>query len=169
MTQPDYVPLATADRVRAVERLPVPNSWRPDRPADEKSPVPPTAPMFGRTGPDLGYGLKLANLFTGRLRLGTGESEADAVAGCFAIGARRAASFGRAPVIYDMEMAFALWGFLGEAPPELVAFRIDLFPGAAHDYERQRRIADLVLDDTLRLTPAQVAARLSEWRTLLRL
>jgi hypothetical protein len=168
MTQPDYVPLATADRVRAVERLPVPDSWRPDRPADEKSPVPPAGAMFGRAGPDLGYGLKLAKLFVGRLRLGTGESSADAVAGCFAIGTRRASSFGRAPVIYDMELAFTLWGFLGEAPPELVAFRIDLFPGAAHDYERQRVIADVVADETLRLTPAQVAARLGEWRTLLR-
>jgi hypothetical protein len=169
MTQPAYVPLATADRVRAVERLPVPRSWRPDRPGEEKSPVPPKAPMFGRTGPDLGYGLKLANRFAGRLRLGPGESAADAVAGCFAIGTRRAASFGRAPVIYDMEMAFTLWGFLGDAPPELVAFRIDLFPGAAHDYERQRVIADLVLEETLRLAPAQVAARLGEWRSLLHL
>jgi hypothetical protein len=169
MTQPDYVPLATADRVRAVERLPVPDSWRPDRPADEKSPVPPPGAMFGRTGPDLGYGLKLAKLFAGRLRLATGESSADVVAGCFAIGTRRAASFGRAPVIYDMELAFTLWGFLGEAPPELVAFRIDLFSGAAHDYERQRVIADVLTDETLRLTPAEVAGQLGEWRTRLRL
>jgi hypothetical protein len=168
MTQPDYVPLATADRVRAVERLPVPDSWRPDRPADEKAPIPPSGAMFGRAGPDLGYGLKLAKLFVGRLRLGARESSADVVAGGFAVGTRRAASFGRAPVIYDMEFAFTLWGFLGDAPPELVSYRIDLFAGAAHDYERQRAIADVVADATLRFTPAQVGAQRLEWRTLLR-
>ena len=66
------------------------------------------------------------------------------------------------PVIYDMEMAFAMWGFLGEAPPGLVAFRIDLFPGAAHDYERQRVIATWSWRTPSGLAPAQVAARLGE-------
>ncbi len=116
MTQPDYVPLATVDRVRPVERLPVPKGWVSDRPADEKAPVPPSGARFGRTGPDLGYGLKLAKLFRDRLQLGPAESVDDAIAGCFAVGGRRAASFGRAPVIYDMELAFTVWGFLGDAP-----------------------------------------------------
>jgi hypothetical protein len=168
MTQPDYVPLATADRVRAVERLPVPERWVSDRPADEKAPEPPRGPKFGRTGPDLGYGLKLAKLFVDRLQLSAAETAGDAVAGCFAVGSRRAASFGRAPVIYDMELAYTVWGFLGGAPPELIEFRLHLFPGAAHDYDRQRLVADQVADETLRLTPAEVAARLSDWKTLLR-
>jgi hypothetical protein len=169
MTQPDYVPLATADLVRPVERLPVPNRWVSDRPADEKAPVPPRGPRFGRTGPDLGYGLKLAKLFCSRLRLSPGESADDAIAGCFAVGSRRAAAFGRAPVIYDMELAYTVWGFLGDAPPELIQFRLGLFPGAAHDYDRQRHLADLVKEETLRLRPAEAADRLSDWRTLLEL
>ena len=139
------------------------------RPGDEKAPVAPLGPKFGRTGPDLGYGLKLANLFRGRLQLTAGETADDAIAGCFAVGSRRAASFGRAPVIYDMELAFTVWGFLGDAPPELLEFRSGLFPGAAHDYDRQRQVADLVTTEALRLTPALVAARLSEWRSLLHL
>jgi hypothetical protein len=169
MTQPDYVPLATADRVREVERLPVPDRWVSDRPADEKAPVPPAGPTFGRTGPDLGYGLKLAKLFCSRLRLGPGETADDAIGGCFAVGGRRAAAFGRAPVIFDMELAYTVWGFLGDAPADLIKYRLGLFPGAGHDYDRQRRIADLVADETLRLTPAAAAARLSDWKTLLRI
>jgi hypothetical protein len=166
MTQPDYVPLATADRVRAVERLPVPRSWVPNRAADEKAPVPPRGPKFGRTGPDLGYGMKLAKLFGDRARLGAGETAEDAIAGCFAVGSRRASSFGRAPVIYDMELAFTVWGFLGGAPAELIEFRVGLFPGAAHDYDSQRLVADLVTDEALRLAPAEAATRLGDWKAL---
>jgi hypothetical protein len=111
--------------------------------------------------------LKLAKRFVPRLQLSEGESAADAVAGCFAVGSRRAAGFGRAPVVYDMEFGYTLWGFLGGADDELIDLRRRLFPGAAHHYEQQRAVADLVNEETLRLTPAQVAERLSEWRTLL--
>jgi hypothetical protein len=167
VTQPEYVPIATVDRVRPVERLPAPEPWRPERPADVAAPVPPSGPGFGRTGPDLGYGLKLAKRFGPRLQLADGESVDDAVAGGFAVGSRRAASFGRAPVIYDMELAYTLWGFLGGAPADLVDYRRGLFVGAAHHYEQQRTIADRVRQDTLRLTPGQVAERLADWRSLL--
>jgi len=163
MTQPDYVPIATADGVRPSERLPVPAGWRADRPADESAPVPPTGPRFGRPGPDLGYGLKLAKRFTDRLELTDGEHAEDAIIGCFLVGTRRAGLFGRAPVIHDMELAFTLWGFLGDAPPDLMAHRRTMFLGAAHHYDEQRAIVDKVKEDTLRLTPAEVRARLEDW------
>ena len=131
MTQPSYVPATTADRVRPVERLPVPSRWVGSRPADAPAPVPPKGPRFGSTGPDLGYGMRLARRFEDRLDLAAGESVGDAIVGCFSVGSHRAASFGRAPVIYDMEFAFTLWGFLGGAPPDLVALRTALFQGAA--------------------------------------
>lgn len=168
MTQPDYVPVSAADRVRPVERLPVARAWRADRPADQANPRIPTGPRFGHTGPDLGYGLKLARRFADRLELAEGESADDAVAGCFAVGSRRAAEFGRAPVIYDMEFAYTCWGYLGGAPAGLVAFRVPLFQSAAHDYWIQRDIADRVRDEALRLTPAEVRARLADWRSLLK-
>jgi hypothetical protein len=167
MTQPDYVPVTTADRVRPVERLPVPDAWRADRPSDEANAVVPTGPRFGYTGPDLGYGLKLARLLEHRVELAEGESAEDAVAGCFAVGARRAASFGRAPVIYDMELAYTVWGYLGGAPTDLIAFRVPLFQGAAHDYWQQRAIADRVRTETLRLSPAEARQRLSDWKSLI--
>jgi hypothetical protein len=167
MTQPDYVPVTTADRVRPVERLPVPEPWRADRPSDEANAVVPTGPRFGYTGPDLGYGLKLARLLAPRLELAHGESAKDAMAGCFAVGARRAVTFDRAPVIYDLELAYTVWGYLGGAPADLIAFRIPLFQGVAHDYWEQRAIADRVKEETLRLSPADARLRLSDWRSLI--
>jgi hypothetical protein len=100
--------------------------------------------------------------------LADGESAEDAIVGCFAVGARRAAEFGRAPVIYDLEFAFTLWGFLGGAPENLRAFRTTLFQGAAHDYEAQRAIVDQVREEALPLTPAEVGARLHDWKSLLK-
>lgn len=168
MAQPDYVPLSTTDKVRAPERLPVPKSWRPDRPAEIKGSRHPTGRRLGTPGPDQGYALKLARQFEGRLKLGPAEHAEDAVAGCLSVALKRAALYGRAPVVHDLELAFTLWGFLDEEPADLVAFRTPLFQAAAHDYTRQRDIVDRVPDDTLRLKPAEVAARHGSWRDLIR-
>jgi hypothetical protein len=127
----------------------------------------PWGPRFGSTGPDLGYGLKLAHRLEGQLEVPGAESREDAVAGGFICGARRSASFGRAPVIHDMDWAYTLWGYLGSAPEDLITWRAPLFRGAAHDYWQQRQIVDAVRPETLRLTPAQVRERLTSWRALL--
>jgi hypothetical protein len=169
VTQPDYVPAEATDRVRPTDRLSIPGPWRPVRPADELTSIPPRGGRFGNTGPDLGYGLKLAKRFADRLELAAGESVEDAIAGCFACGTRRSAAFGRAPVIYDMEWAYTLWGYLGDAPAELVDGRVPLFRGASHHYWDQRRIVDSVAEPALRLTPAEVRAELGRWRSLLNL
>lgn len=167
MAQPEYVPLTPADRVRPVERLPVPDHWHQDRPAELTKPGAPTGPRFGTPGPDQGYGLTLAHRLEDRLQLGPGEKAEDAITGCSGIGLRRAALFGRAPVVTDMEHAFTLWGFLGDAPAELIEYRVPLFQGVAHDYARRREIADRVAESTLRLTPEGVRQQLSNWRALL--
>lgn len=169
MTQPEYVPIAPADRVRPADRLPAHAGWWGTRPADATVPVPPTGTRFGSTGSDLGYGLKLARRFQDRLELAEGEHNEDAVAGCFAVGTKRSSLFGRSPVIYDMELAFILWGFLGGAPADLVRARRPLFEGASHHYWEQRAISDAVPEDTLRMTPALVRERLADWRVLLSL
>lgn len=167
MPQPDYVPLRPADKVRPTERLPVPDGWMPDRPADLDVVRQPVGRQMGRPGPDQGYGLKLAKRFVDRLQLAKGEHAEDAIAGCLAVGLKRAASFGRAPVIYDFEFAFTLWGFLGGGPDELIEARRPLFEAAGHHYEDQRAIADAVPEDTLRLSPVQVAQQLADWRRLI--
>jgi hypothetical protein len=144
----------------------MPRHWAQDRPAEIGSLRQPLGARLGATGPDLGYGLKLAKLMAERAAMSEGDDSADAVAGCFATGSRRSSGFHRAPVIYDMEWAFTLWGFLPGAPADLVAYRRPLFAGADHDYSRQRAVADAVLEEVLRLSPAEVQARLTNWRNL---
>ena len=169
MAQPEYVPVIPADRVRIDERLPPPDAWRAERPADAQGPMRPAGARLGATGPDTGYGLKLARRFTDRLQLTEGISTEDAIAGCFAVGTKRCTLFGRAPVIYDFELAFTLWGFLGGAPADLIEARRPLFNACSHHYWDQRDIADAVPESTLRLTPKEVAERLTGWRSLLTL
>lgn len=89
--------------------------------------------------------------------------------GCTAVAMRRAASFGRAPVIHDLTLAFTLWGFMVGAPADLVEARGPLFRSASHHYQAQRVIADCVHESTLRLTPLQVVEQIQNWRSLLEL
>ncbi len=175
MTQPDRSPIAAADRVRPVGKLPTPLPWWADRPGDQRGSAPAgpakaadgwAGALFGMTGPDQGYALHLAERLQDRLVLEPGETSEDATAGCLGVALRRAAAFDRAPVIFDLELAFTLWGYLGEAPPDLVGWRRPLFSAAAHDYWVQREIAARVLPETLRLTPGQVRSQLAEWRKL---
>ena len=101
--------------------------------------------------------------------LAPGEHAEDAISGCTAVAMRRSASYGRAPVIHDLTLAFTLWGFLPGAPDALVAAREPLFRSASHHYQSQRTIADCVPESTLRLTPEQVALQLDDWRSLVEL
>ena len=167
MTQPEYVPVRAVDEVRPVERLPAPRRWTATRPADIRSPQRPAGPALGTPGPDQGYALTLAHRFHGQLALTEGESEEDAVVGCVAVAMRRAALFGRAPVVHDLRLAFTLFGYLGAAPEELVEYRRPLFAGAGHHYWDQRVIADRVPEQTLRMTPDQVAQYVGDWQGLL--
>ncbi len=169
MTQPDYVPVQPSDRVRPSGRLEVPGRWLQDRPGELLELTPPAGERFGVPGPDLGYGLKLAKRFEDRFVLSRVERREDALAGGFACGSRRAARFGRAPVIHDFEWAFSLWGFLGGAPGDLLSARAEVVRGVAHDYWRRRAFADTVTEEALALTPAEASARIREWQNFLRI
>ncbi len=132
-----------------------------DRPADLADLRQPDGARFGATGPDLGYGLKLAKRFEDRITIQAGEDRHDAVAGAFVCGAKRAARFGRAPVIYDFEWAYTLWGYLGDPAAELVAWRSGLLRGASHGYWHQRAVVDAIAAPTFVLLPAQVRDRVA--------
>jgi hypothetical protein len=162
MAAPQFVPTSVTDKVRSYESPDhVPGAWMPDRPG-ELSGRQPHGRGLGTQGPDQGYGLTLAARFRDRLHVADGESADDAIRGCLNIALRRAALFGRAPVVHDLTMAFTMWGFLDAAPPsELVALRTRAFEGvadAAHHYAENRAIADAVPESTLRMTPAQLAS-----------
>jgi len=166
MAAPEYVPNTREQQPRRGLGLPPARSWTATRVSDLKAEQP-TGKMLGNPGPDQGYGLKLAKSFADRLVL-DGVSADDAVAGCLGVGLHRAALFGRAPVIHDLDIAYRLWGFLGDAPAELVELRRPLFQAVGHHYEAQRSIVDRVPEATLRLTHQEVARRFpGEWRALL--
>lgn len=164
MTQPKFAPIPIEDEVRPAYRLATSRPWTPSRPADFRSGRRAEGIGTGTPGPDQGYALRLARRFAGTLTLAEGEHEDDALAGAVVIALRRAASFGRAPVLADIEFALALFGFLDDAPGDLVEERKRLFRGAAHDYWDRRALAASVPEDVLGCTPAEVKASLAGWR-----
>ena len=169
---PEYVPLSPLKPVRSYQSPPRrPDSWRPDRPGDSEVGFE-RGNLLGSQGPDQGYVYVLARRFQGQLALARDEREEDALAGCSAVALKRASLFGRAPVIADMTVALIIWGFLGDAAPDLIAFRQPLFAEVAnpHHYPELRRVVDRVPDESLRRTPDDVAdAHRADWRSLLTL
>jgi hypothetical protein len=171
MAAPKFAPTPPIDEARGYESPPVvPDPWVPDRPAEIIG-FQPEGPRLGYQGPDQGYALRLAKMFVDQVHLRPGERFEDAVGGLLGIALRRASEYSRAPVIHDLTIAFTIWGFLDPAPPpELVDERRDRFAGLgnlAHHYGQARALVDQVTDETLRMTPAQVAAAYPErWRDL---
>jgi hypothetical protein len=172
VSAPQYVPRAKAEVVRSYTSPPRrPQSWTATRPGELRGPRQPHGTQLGYQGPDQGYALRLARGFEGTLVLTEGEHDADALRGCMAVALKRASLFGRAPVVHDLRLALTLFGFLGEPPTELLAFRRPLFEQVAnpHHYVELRHIVDLVPDETMRLAPEEVASRVGTgWQSLLR-
>jgi len=172
MAAPEYVPIPPTQPVRTYASPDfVPGRWLADRPADLQGPQPEGA-RFGYQGPDQGYGLVVANRFRDKLQLQSGEHADDAIQGCLTVALRRAALFGRAPMVHDFTVAFTIWGYLdASAPEELVSLRRRTFDGVrhtAHHYAEGRAIADMVPEATLRFTPQHVAQSYpAQWRDLL--
>jgi hypothetical protein len=168
---PEYVPVDKTRPLRAYESPPRrPDPWLATRPAEVVDEGQPRGARLGNPGPDQGYVLSLIRRFEGKLTLTSGEHERDALAGAAAVALKRASLFGRAPIVHDLTVALTIWGFLGDAPAELVALRKGLFEEVwhPHHYAEQRRIADLVPDEVLRMRPQEVTdAHRRDWRSLL--
>ncbi|MCC5954277.1 MAG: hypothetical protein JJU45_19475 [Acidimicrobiia bacterium] len=171
MAAPEYVPQPKIDHTRVYHSPPwTPEPWMADRPAEIRGGQP-VGPRLGTPGPDQGYAFRLARRFETQLQLDDGERAEDAVAGCVMVALKRASLYSRAPMVHDLQVAFTLWGFLGDAPEELRKLRRAEFDGVAHPhhYMKLRRIPDLVPRSTLRQTPDEVAAMLrTDWKTLFR-
>jgi hypothetical protein len=163
---PSYVPNSLAQQPRRGLALPPARAWLQDRPSEVET-AQPVGAQLGRPGPDLGYALRLVRQFDDRLAVSPPLSHDDVVAGCIGVAMARAALFGRAPVVHDLDVAFRIWGFLGDAPDELVAARRPLFESAAHHYNGQRAIVDRVPESTLRQSHGEIARRFpADWREL---
>lgn len=172
MAAPKFAPVAPIDETRGYESPPyVPERWLADRPAEVRGRQP-TGARLGFQGPDQGYALALAELLRPEVRVLERESVDDALAGCTAIGLRRASLYGRAPVLPDLRIAVTIWGFFDPAPPdELVEIRRTAFDGVSdslHHYEERRALVDSVPEATLRQTLEAVrSAYPARWRELL--
>jgi hypothetical protein len=167
---PDYVPRPKDEQVRTYQSAPWrPEAWMADRPGEIEGEQP-TGPGFGWQGPDQGYVLLLLRELADRWVLADGEHLADAEAGCASVAMKRASLFGRAPVVHDLTVAMAVWGFDRAVPDELVALRGPVFANIAHLHHSggRRRVAELVPVEVLRLTPAEAtAAAAADWRSVL--
>lgn len=174
MTAPSFVPSDPTHEPRDYES-PVrrPDSWWADRPGELVGAPQPRGPLMGSPGPDIGYAVGLVKLFDDKLFLQPREHRRDADAGVVAVAMKRAAMYGRAPVVHDLTIGYTLFGFLDQSPAaELVAARRELFceAGALHGYHQTRLVADAVPEATLRKSPAQIASEhRADWRSLLSL
>ncbi len=148
----------------------VPDAWSPVRPGVVDG-LQPTGARMGAQGPDQGFALTIASRLSPKIKLQANERLDDAIRGCLGIALRRASLFSRAPVIHDVNLAFTIWGYFDEYPPaELVIRRGELFEGVGnvnHHYAEGRRIADIVPESTLRLSPEQAKTMFAtRWRDL---
>jgi len=172
MAAPKYAPVPPSESVRAYESPEyVPEAWKPDRPAEIEGRQP-EGMRLGYQGPDQGYAFTLGERFRNRIQAGDGVSVDDALRGSLNIALRRASLFGRAPVVHDISVACAIWGWLDEQPSaEVVERRRELFAGVADTlnyYGKGRMIADLVPEATLRMAPEEAAKAYASgrWREL---
>lgn len=176
MAAPEFVPTKPTDRPRSYGSPPrYRDPWTATRPGEvvgRRGQPDSDAGRMGAPGPDQGYLLKLVPLLRDDLQLTDGELREDVEAGCVAVALKRASLYGRAPMIEDLKVAYAVWGYTdANAPADLVAERRDRFEGvrlSAHHYPELRAVVDAVPATSLRQTPEAVARRTGEdWRTQL--
>lgn len=148
-------------------RMPPAKSWRADRPGDLHGGQP-TGELLGSPGPNVGYALTLVERTRDRIALAPHEHLADAEAVIGELAMKRAASYGRAPVMADVECGMLVLGYQGGVDPDFAAWRTSAVEGAAHEYARRRAICDAVDLDALRLIPTALAGRIGEVRAALR-
>ncbi|MGZ4690513.1 MAG: hypothetical protein ACXVIM_01045 [Acidimicrobiia bacterium] len=161
-----YVPITLDEEPRQETNLapgshmPPSGSWRADRPGDLGA-IQPKGALLGSPGPNVGYALTLANRARDRLNLEAHEAPDDALAVVAAIAMKRAATFGRAPTVTDIDFAMELLGYLGDAPEDVRTWRPEVVRAAAHDYVVRRAVVDTVSSGLLRFSIAELPEHLA--------
>ncbi len=164
-----YVPVTLDEEPRQEPNLapgshmPPSGSWRADRPGD-LGPIQPKGPFLGSPGPNVGYALTLVNRAKDRFKLEAHESADDAGAVVSELAMKRAATFGRAPTVNDVDFAMELLGYRGDVPADVKDWRPDVIREAAHDYSVRRAVVDTVSSGLLRLPIAELPEHLAKVR-----
>jgi len=146
--------------------LPPAGAWSADRPGD-LGPSQPAGPLFGSPGPNVGFAYTLAERVKDRLRLAPSEHVHDALPVIAEIAGKRAASFGRAPVIGDIDVALAILGYDGSASDDFARARAILVHDAGESYPRRRALVDRVPDALLREKLGDAKPDVERWRSQL--
>jgi hypothetical protein len=148
--------------------MPAARPWVPDRPGDVVASGQPHGVLLGDPGPNIGYALTLAQRLHDRVQLAPTEQLEDAVAVIGELAMKRAASYGRAPVMADLECAALILGYLGGCDPDDALWRERAIADAEHDYPTRRAICDAVAVADLRYPLETIRARALEVRRQLR-
>src|SRR5919197_2960413 len=114
-------------------KMPAPRRWEANRPGDLPAGWP-TGKLLGSPGPNIGYALTLANRVRDQFRLAPHEHADDAVAVVAEIAMRRAALFGRAPVLPDVEFGMQIMGYRDRTDRDFVVWRKRAVRGVLHNY-----------------------------------
>ncbi|HET9770140.1 MAG TPA: hypothetical protein VFS16_04570, partial [Acidimicrobiia bacterium] len=126
-----------------------------------------TGVLFGSPGPDSGYALKLAERFADRITAVAPETVHDAEVIGARVAMRRGGLFGRAPIALDVELGLTLFGWLGDAPADLVEWRRFATARIGHDYPRLVTLVESIPEAVIRSGPDEVRGRLADWKQLL--
>jgi hypothetical protein len=148
-------------------KMPAARQWVADRPGDLHAGQP-TGKLLGSPGPNVGYALTLANRVRERFVLAPHERRDDAVAVVAEIAMRRAALFGRAPVLLDVEFGMQILGYGGDCEADFLDWRVRAVQGVHHNYYERRALVDAIPVDVLRLVPTALPDHLAGAREALR-
>jgi hypothetical protein len=164
-----YVPTRQEDAPRRSVAIPPASGWRAARPGDIDPAIGSgrKGVLFGTPGPDSGYALTLAERFRDRIAAVAPETVHDAEMIGAQVAMRRGGLFGRAPIALDVELGLTLFGWLGDAPADLVEWRRLAVVGVAHDYPRRIGLVEAIPDAVIRQKPEEIRGRVAEWRQLL--
>jgi hypothetical protein len=163
-----YVPTRPEDAPRRSVAIPPASGWRSVRPGDFDAAAEPgrKGTLFGTPGPDSGYALTLAKRFSDRITAVPPETVHDAEIVGAQVAMRRGGLFGRAPIALDVELGLTVFGWLGDAPADLVEWRRLAMAGIGHHYPRLITLVEAIPEAVIGSKPEEVRGRLGEWRQL---
>jgi hypothetical protein len=143
------------------------DGWTATRPGDggERQ-----GAQLGSQGPDQGYAYTLVATVEDKVTLRPDEHWADASTLIVSVALKRASIYGRAPVIHDIGLAMALFGYDDASTDDaLVDYRSAAADEVSHShhYGRLRDVVDRISDNTLKMKPADIAGeRARNWQSL---